>query len=418
MNLKRCLLACTLAIPAQGWCDALFINDATVHTMGPRTVLQDTDILVRDGRVHSLGIDLEPPIDAVVIEADGRPVTPGLFAGITAHGLVEISMVEDTADDAAEVILDKPAMRPEFDVTAAYNPVSGPIAVTRIEGLTWAMLGAGQSSSLIGGQGRAVRFDGGWSSFAGEPVLYLSVGGAGSEQSGGSRAAKWMLLEQALAEAGSELSWLPSPLLTPAGREALAGFLETGLVVFGADRASDIVQVLAFSEKHGLNAAISGGAEAWMVADELAAAGVPVLLDPLANLPSNFDRLGARLDNAALLNEAGVNVVFSGAGTHNARKQRQAAGNAVANGLPWDAALAALTAVPADIFGLDGGAGRIEPGSPADLVLWSGDPLEVTTWAEQVIVGGKPVDMVSRQTLLRDRYLESGTEMPRAYVKP
>ena len=155
-----------------------------------------------------------------------------------------------------------------------------------------------------------------------------------------------------------------------------------------------------------------------MVADELATAGVPVLLDPLANLPSNFDRLGARLDNAALLHEAGVTVAFSGAGTHNARKQRQAAGNAVANGLPWDAALAALTAVPADILGLDGGAGRIEPGSPADLVLWSGDPLEVTTWAEQVIVGGKPVDMVSRQTLLRDRYLESGTEMPRAYVKP
>ena len=386
--------------------------------MGPRTVLQDTDILVRDGRVHSLGIDLEPPIDAVVIEADGRPVTPGLFAGITAHGLVEISMVEDTADDAAEVILDEPAMRPEFDVAAAYNPLSGPIAVTRIEGLTWAVLGAGQFRSLIGGQGQAVRFDGGWSSFAGEPVLYLSVGGAGSEKSGGSRAAKWMLLGQALDEAEAELEWLPSPLLTPAGREALASFRQRGTVVFGADRASDIVQVLAFSEEHGLNAVINGGAEAWMVADELATAGVPVLLDPLANLPSNFDRLGARLDNAALLNEAGVNVVFSGAGTHNARKQRQAAGNAVANGLPWDAALAALTAVPADILGLDGGAGRIEPGSPADLVLWSGDPLEVTTWAEQVIVGGKPVDMVSRQTLLRDRYLESGTEMPRAYVKP
>ena len=72
----------------------------------------------------------------------------------------------------------------------------------------------------------------------------------------------------------------------------------------------------------------------------------------------------------------------------------------------------------AAIFGLPDGFGVIEPGSPADLVLWSGDPLEVTTWAEQVIVGGKPVDMVSRQTLLRDRYLESGTEMPRAYVKP
>lgn len=414
MNPKRLLLACLLAIPAQGWSDALFINDATVHTMGPRTVLHDADILVRDGRVHSLGSDLEAPADAVVIEAGGRPVTPGLFAGVTAHGLVEITMVEDTADTT----LNEAVMRPEFDVTAAYNPLSGPIPVTRIEGLTWAMLDAGQDHSIIGGQGRAVVFDGGWSSFTGAPVLYVSVGGGASGKSGGSRAAQWMLLEQALSEAGSELSWLPSPLLTPAGREALAGFLEEGLVVFGADRASDIVQVLAFSAKHGLNAAISGGAEAWMVADELAAAGVAVLLDPLANLPASFDQLGARLDNAALLNEAGVTVVFSGAGTHNARKQRQAAGNAVANGLPWEAALAALTTAPADTFGLEAGFGRIEPGSPANLVLWSGDPLEVTTWADQVIIDGRAVEMVSRQTLLRDRYLEAGTELPRAYVKP
>ena len=96
MNLKRCLLACTLAIPAQGWCDALFINDATVHTMGPRTVLQDTDILVRDGRVHSLGIDLEPPIDAVVIEADGRPVTPG--TDLLIQGFLGTQMVRELAE--------------------------------------------------------------------------------------------------------------------------------------------------------------------------------------------------------------------------------------------------------------------------------------------------------------------------------
>ena len=414
MTLRKLLVACVLAVPAQGWCDALFINDATVHTLGPRTVLQDADILVRDGRIHSLGTGLEPPADAVVIEAGGRPVTPGLFAGVTAHGLVEISMVEATADAS----LEETGMRPEFDVTAAYNPLSGPIPVTRIEGLTWAVLGASQADSIIGGQGRAVSFDDGWSSFMGAPVLYVSVGGGASGKSGGSRAAQWMLLEQALAEANSEMAWLPSPLLTPAGRKALAGFLEEGLVVFGADRASDIVQVLAFADKHGLNAAISGGAEAWMVADELAVAGVPVLLDPLANLPASFDRLGSRLDNAALLSEAGVTVVFSGAGTHNARKQRQAAGNAVANGLPWETALAALTSAPAELFGLEPGFGRVEPGSPANLVLWSGDPLEVTTWAERVIIGGKPVDMVSRQTLLRDRYLEADATLPRAYVKP
>jgi hypothetical protein len=393
--------------------DTLFINDATVHTTGPRAVMQNTDILVRDGHVHSLGPDLEAPADATVIEADGRQVTPGLFAGITAHGLVEISMVEPTADAA----LKGEGMHPEFDVTAAYNPLSGTIPVTRVEGLTWSLLGASQDGSIIGGQGQPVVFSGGWKSFTGQKILFVSIGGGASGKSGGSRAAQWMLLEQAFAEAGSELSWLPGPLLTPAGREALASFKEGGTVIFSADRASDILQVLAFSEKHGLNAVISSGAEAWIVADEIAAAGVPVLLDPLANLPSNFDRLGARLDNAALLYDAGVTIAFSGAGTHNARKQRQAAGNAVANGLPWDAALAALTANPAAILALDEGFGTIEPGSPADLVIWSGDPLEVTSWADQVFIGGRAVDMVSRQTLLRDRYLPQAPGKPRAYIE-
>ena len=90
---------------------------------------------------------------------------------------------------------------------------------------------------------------------------------------------------------------------------------------------------------------------------------------------------------------------------------------AVANGLPWDAALAALTANPAAILALDEGFGTIEPGSPADLVIWSGDPLEVTTWAESVVLGGKPIDMVSRQTLLRDRYLPQAPGKPRAYIE-
>lgn len=417
MKLNRLILATALAASANAWSATLFISDATVHTMGPRPAMQDADILVRDGRVHSVGTGLEPPADAVVIEAEGRPVTPGLFAGVTAHGLVEISMVEDTADAR----LGGDGMHPEFDVTTAYNPLSGTIPVTRIEGLTWAVLGAGQANSIIGGRGRAVVFDGGWSSFTGDKVLYISLGGHASGKSGGSRAGQWMLLDQAFSEAAAELSWLPDPLLTPAGREALAAFREGGTVVIDTDRASDIVQALSFTEKHGLNTVIGGGAEAWMVADELANAGVPVLLDPLVNLPSSFDRLGARLDNAALLHEAGVTVAFSGFGTfgtHNARKQRQAAGNAVANGLPWEAALAALTAIPASVFGLDDGFGTLEPGSPANLVIWSGDPLEVTTWADEVVINGERVEMVSRQTLLRDRYLPENPGKPRAYIKP
>jgi imidazolonepropionase-like amidohydrolase len=151
---------------------------------------------------------------------------------------------------------------------------------------------------------------------------------------------------------------------------------------------------------------ILGGTEAWVVAADLAREKVPVLLNALDNLPATFDSLGARLDNAALLQRSGVRIAFSLTGdSHNARKVRQLAGNAVAHGLDWEAALAALTANPADIFGQGASRGRIAAGQVADLVLWSGDPLEVNSVAEQVWIAGRLIEMRSRQTELRDRYM-------------
>lgn len=408
------LLAAGFFISASAWAQTLFINDATVHTMGARSVLQEADILIRDGVIREVGSGLEAPADAPVIEAAGKPVTPGFFAGITALGLVEISLAEGTVDSGLAV----ESLRPEFDVTTAYNPHSTVIPVTRIEGYTWSVLEATRSGSIIGGQGRAVSLDGEYRSMLGDKVLFIDVGADASEQSAGSRAAQWMLLEQAMAEAGSDMRWAPEPLLTVAGREALASYKNNGIVVFHADRASDILQVLEFAAKHGLNAVISGGAEAWMVADRIAEAGAPVMINALANLPSNFDQLGARLDNAAILNEAGVTIAFGGAGTHNARKLRQLAGNAVAHGLPYEAGLAAMTSNPAAIFNLGSEHGAIEENSRADLVIWSGDPLEVTSVADQVVIAGTLVDMISRQTLLRDRYLAKEPELPHAYIKP
>ena len=155
-----------------------------------------------------------------------------------------------------------------------------------------------------------------------------------------------------------------------------------------------------------------------MVANELAEARVPVLLNPLTNLPGNFDQLGSRLDNAAILDEAGVVITISGARTHNVRKQRQMAGNAVSYGLSHEAGIAALTRNPAVIFGLAGEQGSIQRNQPANIVLWSGDPLEVTSVAEVVVINGRLVPMESRQTKLRDRYLPEKPEMPRAYIKP
>lgn len=398
---------------------SLFINDATVHTQTSKGVLQNTDVLIRNGLVHRIGDNLDPPADAEVIEAAGRPLTPGFFAGVGSLGLVEIGAVEATADSAiktGEQALGD-GFRPEFDVTPAYNPNSSLVPVTRIEGFTWAMLGA-QSNQLIGGRGRAVALDGGYDSFISPFTLFINVGGDASGQSGGSRAAQWMLLRQALEESQSEDPVSSASLLTRQGRNAMQASINNGIVAFDADRASDILQVIRFSQKHDLNTVIMGGTEAWMVADQLAEAGIPVLLNALSNLPSSFDELGARLDNAALLHEAGVTISFIGSEAHQARKLRQAAGNAVANGLPHEAAMAALTTNPALIFNVADNIGGIAKNMRADVVLWSGDPLEVTTAADLVIIKGKKDPMVSRQTLLRDRYLPESPERARAYIKP
>jgi len=311
-------------------------------------------------------------------------------------------------------------VRPEFDVTLAYNPESVLIPVARVEGIGFTLLSAGSApgGSIIGGQGGVVRLDGSIDPI-GPRVLFVHLGAGASALSGNSRAAQWMILDQLVDEARGRIGAdSKHSLLTPAGRTALAKYLDgRGRVVVEVNRAADIHQLLRWSQRHGVRIAISGGGEAWKVATQLATAQVPVFVDTLANLPGDFDRIGATLENAARLQAAGVAVGFApiGDGSHNARKIRQLAGNAVANGLPWADALAALTRVPAETFGVGGELGSIAPGKRADLVLWSGDPLEVSTVAEQVWLDGHAQSMRSRQTDLRDRYLRGDNALPRAY---
>lgn len=413
------LIAATLPVAAQ----SVLIRGATVHTAGAQGSLQNTDVLVRNGRIAGIGADLSAG-DAQVVEAQGRPLTPTLFGGVTGIGVEEVSGERGTRDDTLSLGDDSHmAVRPEFDVTLAYNPDSIVIPVARVEGIGFTLISAGSGSSIIGGQGAVMRLDGSLDP-AGPRVLYLSLGADGAEQSGSSRAAQWMVLDQLIDEARGRL---PADshvaALTPAGKRALAPYLDgRGTIIVGVNRASDIRQLLRWSKRHNLRIAIRGAAEGWRVAAELAAADVPVFVDPLVNLPSNFDQIGATMENAARLQAAGVRVGFAQASdaSHNARKLRQLAGNAVAHGLPWDAGLAGLTRVPAEAFGVGDAIGTIAVGRKADLVLWSGDPLDVTSTAEQVWFDGRAIEMRSRQTELRDRYLPRATPaneggMPRAY---
>lgn len=394
----------------------VLIRGAKVYTVSARGMLDDADVLVRGGKIAAVvagGAQATPvPPGTKVVEAKGRALTPGMFAGLSHIGLEEISAESSTVD--ASLDFKAPAWdqkwRPEFDVTLAYNPRSTVIPVARVEGLTWTVLAPGAGDSIIAGQGAAVALDGALEEgsravLSGSRSLFVKLGSAAEKVSGGSRAAAYMLLDQAIGEARSSGPTGQDALLHAAGRTALARYLAGGRVVFEVERAADILEVLSFAERNHIKPVIAGGSEAWLVANALARAHVPVILNSLQDLPSDFDRLSSRLDNAARLQRAGVVIAFSSGDTHNARTVRQLAGNAVAHGLPWDAALAAVTANPAEIFAQGAVRGRIEKGQVADLVLWSGDPLEVTSAADQVWIDGRAVEMRSRQTDLRDRYV-------------
>ena len=422
MKIKRLLMVLlgSLLLGSTSQAASLLITNGLVFT-GDDTPPNQLDILIVDGLIKAVARDLSTAEADQLIDAAGRPVTPALFAGITVAGLSEIGMVYEAVDSRLNGLYTG-LMHPEFDVRKAYNPLSSVVPVTRIEGYGYTLLAAAFGDRTISGQGSLVRFDGGFDSFEGNTIVFVNVDGYSGNKVGGSRAAHWMLLETAFSSLTTQQGnglWLTHnehPLINQTGRATLKNARENGIFIFRANRASDILQALAFSQQHNLRAVISGGQEAWIVREDLVASGTPVVINALDNLPGSFDGLGARLDNAALLHEAGIPLLFTSGETHNARKLRQVAGNAVANGLPYEVAIAAMTSLPAEIFG--GKPRMIAPGLRADVVIWSGDPLDVSSAADQVIIDGKLDPMTSRQTELLQRYLPTEAGLGRAYINP
>jgi imidazolonepropionase-like amidohydrolase len=257
-------------------------------------------------------------------------------------------------------------------------------------------------------------------------AMVVSLGEAGSGLAGGSRAGALLILRSALDEA-IDYSQHKNDFERGARRtyghsvmdlEALQGVLNGVTPLFvDVNRASDIEVLIQLVDEYDIRAIISGGAEAWMVAEQLATAQIPVVLAPQDILPGNFDKINARRESAMILAAAGVIISFADgeSHTHNARNITQSAGNAVANGLSWDEALRAITLAPAEIFGVADSVGSIEAGKEADIVIWPDDPLELTSYPEQVLIKGQSVSMTSRQTLLRDRYLQTDSDKPPAY---
>lgn len=406
------LLAAASAARAQD----IAVVHAKAYVQPGAPPLADATLVIHDGRIAAVGAGLAPPPGAQVIDAQGRIVTPGLMNSSTRLGLVEVDSTDDSIDNAVK----SGPLGASFDVQYALNPDSDLIAVARSDGLTRAIsLPSGSADAPFAGQGAALRLSDD-ADVLDRPHIAeaVVVSGMTASRAGGSRAAEWRILRNALDEAkayrdGRKPLEPRDQLLNHLDAEALIPVVEGKVpLAISTQRESDIRQAIALAHDYGVRVVVVGGAEAWRVADLLAAARIPVVVDPFANLPYSLDEIGARFDNAAILQRAGVTVAFALtdglSSIYNSylagEALRQAAGLSVANGMSWDQALAAITVNPARIWGLSDHYGTLTTGQDADLVIWHGDPLDVSSWPEAVFIRGRAQSLVTRETALRDRY--------------
>jgi len=415
-----------LAVSSVGSAQSTAIVGGTAVTMGPQGTVENATIVIDNGQFISVTADGAVPDGATVVDASGKIVTPGLFTPIGSLGLVEVGFSAGPLDQLQR----GEEFTASFDIADAYNPRSTLIAINRIEGVTRAVIvpapgfpdESGSSGSVLAGLAAMVNLGGGDDSVERRSVaMMVSLGQGGSGLAGGSRAGAVLELRAALDEAqsyGDDPGEREDYKLSLSDLDALQGVLNGDVPIYvNVNRASDISVLIDLVDEYGLSAIIVGGSEAWMVAGDLAAAGIPVVLAPQDILPGSFDRINARRESAAMLADAGVTIAFADgqSQTHNARNITQSAGNAVAYGLSRDDALRAITIAPAEIFGAADRVGSIEVGKEADVVIWPADPLELTSYPEQVYIKGNAVEMTSRQTLLRDRYLQTDSDTPPAY---
>jgi len=384
------------------------ITGGTVYPVsGPKVA--NATVLIRDGKIVAVGAGVTTPSGAARIDATGKWVTPGLIDGAGQLGLVEIGAVPGTR----EGFLRGDTIAAAFNVAEGLNPASMLIPVTRIEGVTTAL--ATPLGNLVAGQAVLIDLAGNTieEMLVKSPVgIVADLSESGKNEAGGSRAGVADRLRRAFRDAllyerrRADFNRAQMPPLpeSPPDLEALLPMLHgQEALIANANRRSDIETALRLAREFKLKLVLAGAQEAWQIAAELARADVPVLVEPLDNIPS-YDALGVRYENAGLLAKAGVKIALLETDTHNSRNLRQEAGNAVAYGMSWEQALRAVTLSPAEIFGVADRYGSLEAGKVANVVVWSGDPFEFTTGVEHVLIRGKETPLKSRQTELLERY--------------
>ncbi|WP_332657837.1 amidohydrolase family protein [Brevundimonas sp.] len=450
MRLRNLILgaACAAALTTPAFAQSLTaITGGRVLT--GTSVIENGTVVIQNGRVVSVGTGAAPA-GARVIDARGKVVAPGFVAVDSGLGASEISSVGGSDDQSNGAN----SISASFDVSYGLDPWSFTLPVARLGGITRAIVvpshpgssgghqhqddsdfaGVGsaglQAPSLFAGQAAVIHLAQGTDILVKPRVAMVApFGEAGAGVAGGARGAEFTQFKETLAEvrlyarnrAAYDRAGLRDLSLSRADLEALIPVANGSMpLIVTVHRAADIQQVLRLAREEGVKVILDGAEEGWLVADQIVAAGVPVLLNPISNLPGNLETRAVRMENAAALDAAGVTIAIKGneGSIHRARETRYNAGNAVSHGLPYESAIEAITVNPAKIFGMAGQIGELRAGAAADVVVWSGDPLEPLSNAEVIFIGGAEQAPTSRQFLLRDRYRTGGEgAMPPAYTR-
>ncbi len=458
----RSLLAVLLAaaaVPAAA--QTIAITNGTVATGDGSGPIQGATVVIRDGRIVAAGTGVRVPAGARMIDANGKWVTPGIVAGFSRLGLSEVDLGAEGSDDQQA---NSGPFSAAIDVAPAINPHYTPVEVNRADGVTRAVVAPVAPRSIFAGQGAVIDTGVDFSPITkARAFQYVELGETGAGKAGGSRPSAHVLFRNALREA-SELgrfdrgvqssgaerqdvrlrpvirnpnearSYSPDArrsqdvLLTRFDAAALVPVLQgRQQLLVHVERAMDILQVLNLKREFpSLKVVIVGASEGWLVTRELAEAGVPVIASGVKDLPSSFEQRAATQSNIGRMRAAGVTVamgMIEEDETRNLFNQRQYAGNLVAltkvpgaTGLTWGQALALITSAPAEIMGMGAEIGSLAPGRRADVVIWSGDPLDPRSAAEAVFIDGVEQPLTNHQTRLRDRYRHlPRRDLPEAY---
>ena len=453
--------ALLLAGTAPAAAETIAITNGIVAIGDGSEPFQGATVVIRDGRVVAAGPGARIPADARIVDANGKWVTPGIVAGFSRLGLAEIDLGDRGADDTSAA---NGPFSAAIDVTPAINPLYTPIAVNRADGVTRALVAPSTARSIFAGQGAVIDTGADMSPVTrARAFQFVELGETGADDAGGSRPSAHILFRNALREA-AELRRFADPvrsartgepderlepvvrdpnearILGPGARRSedvlLTRFDAAALVpvlqgrqhlLVHVERASDILQVIDLKrEFRSLRIVIVGASEGWLVADRIAASGILVIASAVNDLPASFEQLAATQSNVGRMRAAGVRVsigTINDDETRNVFRERQYAGNLVAltkipgaTGLSWGEALAAITSGPAEAIGMGGDFGSLAPGRRADVVIWSGDPLDPRSAAEAVFIDGVEQPLTNHQSRLRDRYRHlPRRELPEAY---